>query len=136
MRRLLRHLSLWLVVFALPMQNVGAAPTLSCGDLTELRQGAGLFATLATIDVADEASADEADAHCDPSSHHCPASKARGKARGCHACSACSAASPLAIFAFSGTQALSMNGMLPASLLWIFASTTPETLLRPPSRHL
>lgn len=136
MRRLLRHLSLWLVVLALPIQNVGAAATLSCGELTELRQGAGLFAILATIHVADEASADQADAHCDPRSHHCPASKERGKGRGCHACSACSAASTLAIFAFSGTQALSMNSMLPASLLWIFASTTPETLLRPPSHHL
>ncbi|MDF3834152.1 hypothetical protein P3W85_14470 [Cupriavidus basilensis] len=132
----MRYLSLWLVVFALPIQNVGAVATLSCDELTVLRQGSALFATLTTIHAAGKASADETDAHCDTKSHHCPATEERGKARDCYACSACSAALAPAIFVFSATQALSTNDMLPASLLSIFASTTPETLLRPPSRHL
>ncbi len=130
MKKLLRHLSLWLLVLTLPVQSVGAAATLSCSELTELRHGAG-YTSLAVIDVTHEVNA-----HCDPSSHHRSLNKTHGKARGCQACSACSAASPLALVAFLGAQALSLNGVPPASVPWIFASTTPETVLRPPSRHL
>ncbi|SCU74719.1 conserved exported hypothetical protein [Cupriavidus necator] len=126
----MRHLSLWLVLLALPIQNVGAAATLSCA---ELQQGLGAYAVL---DAAEEASADDTDAPCDTASHHCLASKERGKARGCHACAACTAASPLAIAVFWSTQALPTTGMPLIASSMAFSSTTPETLLRPPSRHL
>ncbi|MGX6566963.1 hypothetical protein [Cupriavidus necator] len=115
----------------MPIQNIGTAATLSCA---ELQRGLGAYAVL---DAAEEASADDTDAPCDTASHHCLASKERGKARDCHACAACIAASPLAIAVFWSTQALPTTAGMPLiATSTAFSSTTPETLLRPPSRHL
>ncbi|WP_454740814.1 hypothetical protein [Cupriavidus ulmosensis] len=86
----------------MPIQNVGAAATLSCAELQQGRVAG------AVLDAAEEASADNTDALGDTTSHHCLASKERGKARGCHACSSCTAASPLTM-AFWSAQALPNN---------------------------
>lgn len=117
-------------MLALSMQNVGAVAIFSCAELQQGRDAYGM------ADTPAQASAEETDTPCDTPSHHCLANKERSKARGCDACDSCPAASPLAIAVFWSTQALPTTSPLHFATSTAFSSTTPETLLRPPSRYL